>query len=213
MTVDEPGDAGLPVVEPPFEGSDRSRTNSVAGVLLAAGTSSRFGTANKLLAEVDGEPLVRRAARTLGIADLHPLVAVVGHEADRVREALDGLGFAFVTNPDYAEGQATSVAAGVRSLDAVDAAVFALGDMPFVDADSVRALVAGYRSGHGTALAAAHGGRRGNPVLFDARHFPALSNVDGDVGGRGILLSAERGALVETGDPGVTRDVDVPDDL
>jgi molybdenum cofactor cytidylyltransferase len=85
--------------------------------------------------------------------------------------------------------------------------------MPRVDPDSVCALVRAYRGGAGDALAAAHGGRRGNPVLFDACHFPALASVEGDRGGREVLLSGERSALVETGDPGVRRDVDTTDDL
>lgn len=209
-----PTDGGLPVVAPPFETSGRPEPR-VAGVLLAAGTSSRFGAANKLLASVDGDPLVRHAARTLVAADLDPLVAVVGHEADGVRAALDGLGFAVVENPDYAAGQATSVRVAVAALDsnAVAAAVFALGDMPAVAPESVEALVAAHRAGHGTALAAAHGGERGNPVLFDATRFPALAGVDGDVGGRELLHSGEDSALVETGDPGVQRDVDTRDDL
>lgn len=207
-----PTDGDLPVVAPPFEPADRPETR-VAGVLLAAGTSARFGERNKLLAAVDGEPLVCRAARTLADAGLDSLVVVVGHEADRVRAALDGLGFAVVENPDYAAGQSTSVRAAVESLDAVDAAVFALGDMPAVAPETVRLLVAAHRAGRGSALAAAHEGARGNPVLFDARHFPALAGVDGDVGGRDILRSGSDSALVETGDPGVRRDVDTQSDL
>ena len=209
-----PSDNGLPVVAPPFAAADRPET-CVAGVLLAAGTSARFGERNKLLAEVAGDPLVRRAARTLADAGPDPLVAVVGHEADRVRAALDGLGFAVVENPDYAAGQSTSVRAAVESLDpeAVDAAVFALGDMPAVAPETVRLLVAAHRAGRGSALAAAHEGVRGNPVLFDASHFPALAGVEGDVGGRELLRSGADSALVETGDPGVRRDVDTREDL
>ncbi len=208
-----PTDDELPVVAPPFAAADRPETR-VAGVLLAAGTSARFGERNKLLAEVAGDPLVRRAARTLADAGLDPLVAVVGYEADRVRAALDGLGFAVVENPDYAAGQSTSVRAAVESLDAdVDAAVFALGDMPAVAPETVRLLVAANRAGRGSALAAAHEGVRGNPVLFDASHFPALAGVEGDVGGREILRAGADSALVETGDPGVRRDVNTRDDL
>jgi molybdenum cofactor cytidylyltransferase len=225
----------LPVVEPPASVEDPVRTGAVAGVLLAAGTSSRFGAANKLLATVDGGPMVRAGGRTLAAAPVSPLIAVLGHEADRVRAALDGLGFDAVVNPDYADGQATSVRTGVEALDwthradshdgtsngdadadadaGVEAAVFALGDMPFVRRASIEALVRAYRAGLGTALAAACDGRRGNPVLFDAAHVDALADVGGDVGGRDVLLSSEGAALVETGDPGVLRDVDRPTDL
>jgi molybdenum cofactor cytidylyltransferase len=240
-------DAGLPVVR----GDDGAATvdgpDTVAGVLLAAGTGSRFADGNKLLATVDGEPIVRRAARTLLDAPVDPVVVVTGHEAERVRGALSSLPVRFVHNDDYAAGQATSVRTGVRALvegldgesgrdrgagrasdgdwthqadgtrrpdtGVVDAAVFALGDMPFVTPATVRALVAAYRAGHGTALAAAYRGERGNPVLFDRRYFDRLAAVEGDVGGRELLVHGDDSALVETGDPGVRRDVDTRTDL
>ncbi|MFD1599534.1 nucleotidyltransferase family protein [Halobellus rarus] len=224
------GEVDLPVVSPPFdeegadeEGSseeddDRTRDRSrVAGVLLAAGTSDRFGDRNKLLATHDGDPLVRHAARTLLDAGLDPVVAVVGHEADRVVDALAGLDVAVVANDAYDTGQASSLRAGIGALrdsDAqVDAAVIALGDMPFVDPETVETLVAAYDAGVGDALAAAHDGVRGNPVLFDRRFFDALADVAGDVGGREILLTSGDSACVSVSDPGVRRDVDEPGDL
>lgn len=205
----------LPVVEGPFEPDDADSTAPrVAGVLLAAGTSSRYGGENKLLEAVDGESMVRLATRTLLDAGLQPVVVVLGHEADRVRGALSGLDVVFVENPEYADGQATSVRAGVEALPAdVDAAVFALGDMPWVSTDTIRLLTEAYRAGAGTALAPAFEGERGNPVLWDARHFDALAGQSGDVGGRDLLYTTADGVLVETADPGVRRDVDRPDDL
>jgi molybdenum cofactor cytidylyltransferase len=220
----------LPVVEPPDSGGasgeggddgedDETRDQgnaraTVAGLLLAAGTGSRFGDANKLLATLDGEPIVRRAARTLVNAGLDPLVVVVGHEAGRVRAALDDLPLTVVENPAYREGQSTSVRAGIDALPAaVDAVVIGLGDVPRVAPASVRALVDVYESGEWTALAAACEGARGNPVLFDRRHFDSLGDVSGDRGGRAVLLSGDASALVETHDPGVLRDVDTPADL
>jgi molybdenum cofactor cytidylyltransferase len=199
---------------PIVDDSTDDPTATVAGVLLAAGESSRFGEANKLLATVDGEPVVHRAARTLVESALSPLVVVVGHEADRVRAVLADLPFDVVVNGAYADGQATSVRAAVEALPArVDAAVFALGDMPFVAPESVRALVTVYRAGRGSALAAAHEGRRGNPVLFDSRYFDRLADVEGDVGGRDILRFGDDSALVETHDAGVREDIDTATDL
>ena len=207
----------LPVVEPPFR---RAREARVAGILLAAGTSTRYGGENKLLEDVDGEPMVRRAAETLLDAGLDPVVVVLGHEVERVRAVLSGLGdysdadLDFVENPDYDEGQSASVRVGVSALpDGVDAAVFALGDMPWVRPATVERLVEAYVAENGTALAAAFEGERGNPVLWDACHFEALAGQSGDVGGRDLFLSIDGAALVETGDPGVRRDVDRPGDL
>lgn len=215
MTGDDERESApsLPVVDPDEVGPPTAVEGPVAGVLLAAGTSSRFEDGNKLLAELDGEPLVRHAARTLAATDLDPLVAVVGNDADRVADALDGLGFEVVHNPDYADGQATSVRAAVEALDGVSGAVFALGDMPYVDPASVEKLVRVYRSGRASALAAAYEGQRGNPVLFDARYFEELVDVEGDRGGREVLLRGEDSVLAETSDRGVIIDLDRASDF
>lgn len=219
--VIDPDDLGPPV-----------RDGPVVGVLLAAGDSRRFGDRNKLLVDVDGgertggsrassdrrsdsEPMVRRAARCLTDAGLDRVIAVVGHEADRVREALDGLDLEIVENPRYEQGQATTLEVGTRTAREAGAAAvcYALGDMPWVLPETVESLVRAYIADAGDPLAAAYEGRRGNPTLFDARHFDALEAVDGDVGGRELLLADDRAALVESGDPGVRRDVDAPGDL
>jgi molybdenum cofactor cytidylyltransferase len=185
----------------------------VGGVLLAAGRGTRFQGGNKLLAEVDGDPVVRRAAETLTGTPLEGVVAVLGHEAEAVKAALEGLDLAARYNEDYAEGQSTSVAAGVAAARerGWDAAVFALGDMPFVDADTVETLLGAYAQGTGTVLAPAYEGTRGNPVLFDRRHFDALVEVTGDRGGRDIL--EEAGTLVPVENPGIWRDIDRREDL
>ncbi|WP_332900163.1 nucleotidyltransferase family protein [Haladaptatus sp. CMSO5] len=191
-------------------------SQQVCGVLLAAGTSTRFGAKNKLLEPIDGVPLVRRSAATLVEAGLTPLIAVVGHESVQVRDALDGLDFEIIENESYPEGQATSVRAAAQVLterDTVDAAVFALGDMPYVSVATIRSLVSAYEAGEGTALAAAYEGVRGNPVLFDRQHFQALGEVDGDTGGKAVFKGADQHSLVETDDPGVRIDIDTTCDL
>lgn len=187
----------------------------IVGILLAAGTSSRFGDRNKLLAELDGESVVRAAARTLLDAPVSEMIAVVGYEDESVREAIADLDPRFAYNSDYEAGLSTSVAEGVAVADAVDAeaVVFLPGDMPWVDPATVVLLIDAYRAGLATALAAAYDGRRGHPVLFDRKYFDALQDVDGDVGGRIVLLESDERALVETGDPGVIKDIDTADDL
>jgi len=203
----------LPVVEPPFAAGDGDA--SVVGVVLAAGRSARFGDANKLLAEWRGRPLVAHATRTLCRSAVDAVVVVVGHDAGRVRAAVADHDVTVVRNADHERGQATSVRRGVvaaRDRDA-DAALFALGDMPTVRPGTVDRLVAAFRADVGSAVAAAHEGIRGNPVLFGARHYDALAAVTGDAGGREVLLGADDAALVETGDPGVLLDIDSPGDL
>jgi molybdenum cofactor cytidylyltransferase len=212
---DEP--PSLPVVEsPPIEQVGAVDTG-VHGLLLAAGTSSRFGEANKLLAEVEGEPIVRRAAETLLASSLASVTVVTGHEAERVRSALADLDVTVVHASDYDAGQGHSVARGVAAVreahpDATGVLV-ALGDMPDVSALSVDRLVAAFEAEKGSALAAAFGGERGNPVLFGAEHFDALATTAGDTGARALLLGGDDSVLVETADPGVRRDIDRRSDL
>src|SRR4051812_37347382 len=108
------------------------RLGAVAGVLLAGGPSSRMGT-NKLLLAIDGETLVRAAARRAIAAGLDPVIVVLGHEAERVESELKDLGPAcrIIVNSDYARGINSSLKAGIRALpETVDAVVVMLADMP-----------------------------------------------------------------------------------
>jgi molybdenum cofactor cytidylyltransferase len=212
---DENADLSV-VTSEQFETDPGDSPTRTAGVLLAAGRSSRFGEPNKLLTTIDGTPIVRRAAETLLDSAVERVVVVLGYEAAAVRDALSGLAVETVDNDRYRKGQATSVATGVRALRSgpdVDAAVFALGDMPAVNPSSVDTLLAAFESGVGTALAAAYEGLRGNPVLFDHAHFDTLAAAKGDTGGRNLLFETDAAALIETNDPGVCADVDEPADI
>ena len=191
------------------------RDVSVHGVVLAAGTSSRYGSANKLLAEISGTPVVRRATRTTVESRSDGVTVVVGHEADRVWDCVSDLSVSRRKNERYEQGQSTSVHEGVAAARerSADAVILSLGDMPHVSVKSVDALIEAYERDAGDALALAHDGTRGNPVLFDASHFEALLGVSGDVGGRDVLLSARDGLLIDVSDVGVVRDIDTHEDL
>ncbi len=190
----------------------------IGGILLAAGSSRRMGEGNKLLIEMDGEPLVRRAARAMldgGIADL---VVVTGHQHDDVVAALDGLAVTFAHNPDFAAGQAGSVAAGMAALPGtVSGALIALGDMPFIAADLVAEMIRDHSGlgDHETRISfPVHEGRRGNPVLWGRGFFDALARLSGDMGGRRVL--SENPAAVNSiswHDDSIHRDIDTPRDL
>ncbi len=185
-------------------------------MILAAGRSTRMGAVNKLLAEVDGVPMVRRVAETVGSAALDPIIVVLGHEADAVRAALDGMSVRFVENPDYADGMGTSVARGIEAIpDPVEGAMVVLGDMPWIDARHLDALVDAFAPEDGRGICAPVVDRkRGNPVLWAARYFPQLRALDGDVGARRLLAEHEDDlceVAVEGG--GVLRDVDTPEAL
>lgn len=206
----------LPTVAPEeFRKTGERTEKAVWGVLLAAGQSNRYGEENKLLADLDGMPLIHHAATTLLESSLQGVTVVVGHECDRLREAVDDFSIEIRENPSYDLGQSTSVCEGVRAAQAngADGVLIALGDMPAVTVDSINLLIEAYEYGVSDVLAAACEGARGNPVLFDERFFDQLLAIDGDIGGRDLLTKNYGARTIETGDPGVLSDIDRPTDL
>lgn len=197
----------LPVLEPTNYDADPS--DEVGCILLAAGVGTRFTDGNKLLHEIDGAPIIRRAVQPF-LAVFEDIVVVVGHDAPDVRAALEGLNVTFVVNEEYTHGQSTSLHRGVvvarnRGWDGI---LFGLGDMPFIDPTSVQQLLEAHAGSAYTVLAAAYQRSRGNPTLFGASHYDALSAITSDTGGRRIITESDTAALVETDDPGVVRDID-----
>src|SRR5437764_8397298 len=113
----------------------------VAGVVLAAGLSTRMGR-NKMLVRIGSRSLVRRAVETALSARLDPVLAIVGHERERVEAELRGLSCTPVHNPEYAAGMNTSLRAGSRALpEDAEGAVLLLGDMPLAEEAMARVLV------------------------------------------------------------------------
>ncbi|MEL6187113.1 MAG: molybdopterin-binding/glycosyltransferase family 2 protein, partial [Myxococcota bacterium] len=193
----------------------RPRPARVAGIVLAAGRSTRMGVRNKLLQRLDGVPMVTRVVDQLLEAPLDPLLVVVGHEAEDVRAALRGRPVKFVDNREYAEGMGTSLRAGVRALDTeVDGAVVALGDMPFVTAAHVEQLIGAFEGHPPRIVIPVRDGRRGHPVLFGAGYFEEMRGLSGDVGAR-ELLQRHRAFIREItiDDDAIYLDVDTPEAL
>ena len=163
----------------------------VEGVLLAAGASRRMGADNKLLADIGGMPMVRRVAEAMRESKLDRVTVVLGHEADAVAEALAGMELDLVFNPDHAKGQSTSLGQGLDHLgDDASAMMVVLGDMPFVDAGVIDALV-DHHLASGTPDSAITlpevSGQRGNPVVWGRAFFDELRGITGDTGGRPLF--------------------------
>jgi molybdenum cofactor cytidylyltransferase len=159
----------------------------IAAVVLAAGASTRFGS-QKLLAPIDGVPLVRRTVEQVAAAGLDTIVVVLGREHDAIRSALEGMRVGFVVNQHFRDGMYTSLRAGIRHLGrAVSAAVIVLGDQPGISAATIDSLVAEYRRSRLPIVVPIYSGTRGHPVLFDASVFPELEAVTGDQGGREVI--------------------------
>jgi molybdenum cofactor cytidylyltransferase len=180
---------------------------SVAGVILAAGASRRLGRSKQLLLW-RGKPFIFHVARTALDAGLAPVAVVTGAEADDVRAALAGAPVEIVHNPHWAEGQSTSVRAGLQALPPqATAAVFLLADQPHIPVELVRALIERHAQTHTPIVAPMVEGKRGNPVLFDRAVFPDLMSLQGDAGGRQVF-SRYAIAAVLWNDPKLLLDVD-----
>jgi len=183
-----------------------------AGIILAAGESTRFGSPKQLL-DWKGKPFVRQAAETALKSGLDPVVVVTGFHTADVESALSGLPVTVVHNPEYQQGQGTSIRAGVASLsDKVGAAVFLLADQPQIPVEVIRALV----ESHGRNMQAILAPlvleeRRANPVLFDRDTFHDLLQLKGDVGGRAIF-DKHRVEYLPWHDDILLLDVDNPQD-
>ncbi|HUC61593.1 MAG TPA: molybdopterin-binding/glycosyltransferase family 2 protein [Alphaproteobacteria bacterium] len=192
------------------------RAPKIAALLLAAGLSRRMGKANKLLAEIDGAPMVARAADAILASKASPVLVVTGHEAERVRAALAGRALGFVHNPDYAQGLASSLKRGLASLPGdVDGALICLGDMPRIAPAGIDRLIAAFNPVEGRAICVpTYRGKRGNPVLLAKRYFSEMQRLSGDTGARPLLgQHHDMVAEVEMDDDGVLIDVDSPDKL
>ena len=190
-----------------------SRAGRVVAIVLAAGRSTRFGS-TKQLAPVGDRPLVRLSVESLLAAGVDDVTVVLGHDAERVRDALAGLPAQTVVNDRYAEGMATSIATGVATRgEDVAAALVALGDQPVASGVVERLITEWEAEAENSIVAPRYAGTRGNPVLFDSAVFPELLRIEGDRGARDLLdASPERVRLVDF-DFAAPPDVDRPTDL
>jgi molybdenum cofactor cytidylyltransferase len=204
------------VSRPQPRAPSRTEAAPVAGIVLAAGRSTRMGAANKLLQSVRGKPMVRHAVEAQLSSKAEPVIVVTGHEHRDVEAALAGLDIRLVHNPDFAGGLAGSVKAGLAALpEGTPGVVVSLGDMPNVSAQVIDRLAQIFaESPEAHAVVPTLFGQRGNPVLLGRALFPAVARLSGDQGARRLLDEAGE-AVVEApfDDPAIALDIDTPEAL
>jgi molybdenum cofactor cytidylyltransferase len=184
----------------------------IAAIILAAGKSSRAAPRHKLLSKLrDGRSLIETTVDHALAAGVRPVIVVTGHAAPLVQQSVQGRDIQLVHAPNYEAGLAESLKVGIAALpEAIDAALICLGDMPLVDAASLRQIIAAYDPDEGRAIIVpTHRGKRGNPVLWDRRFFPLMAALNGDEGARSLFAQhAEMVAEVAMTDDAVLRDFD-----
>ena len=189
-----------------------SAAASVAAVVLAAGGSARLGRPKQLV-PIEGEPLVRRAARAALDAGCRPVLVVLGSEPEAVRAALADLPVLHATNPLWTEGVGGSIACGVRALAPRRPAgcIVLPCDQPRLTARLLATLIERARNGDPAAVACRYGGTIGTPVLFTPALFDRLSALTGDSGARRVLRACSPLEVVDF--PGGELDIDTDADL
>jgi molybdenum cofactor cytidylyltransferase len=197
-------------------GPEAAHAPRIAALVLAAGRSTRTGPVNKLLADLEGRPMVARVADAARASQAAPVIVVTGHERERVEAALAGLDVTLVHNPDYAAGLSTSLHRGLAALpEATEGVTVCLGDMPRFTATVIDRLIAAFDPLEGRAICLpTWQGKRGNPVLFARRFFAEMQTISGDVGAKALIGEyPEAVCEVAMADDGVLSDVDTPEAL
>ena len=183
---------------------------AVAGIILAAGSSTRMGS-NKLLLLLEGESVLRRVVRRAFAARLDPLVIVLPPDSDGLASELSGLPGRPVENPDPGRGQPSSLRVGIEALPAeVDAAVVLLGDMPLVTEAMIAALVRRYGETRAPLVVSEYGGVAAPPTLYGRVLFEEL--VGAEEGGRMVVARHRARAESLHWPPEALADLDVPAD-
>jgi molybdenum cofactor cytidylyltransferase len=194
----------------------RPSRHKLGAVLLAGGASRRFGTDNKLLADVRGTPLIAHTVRTIQAAGMDPLVVVTGAEHDGHAAALAGLPLQLISNVHWEAGMGTSISAGIRALPReCDGAFIVPADMPNLTAEVLLRLAEAFEGTGGTSVVVpvtAEGGQR-NPVLWPRGLFADLATLSGPQGGKSLLDRPGVKRLdVAFADGSVFADIDTPED-
>jgi molybdenum cofactor cytidylyltransferase len=190
----------------------------IAGIVLAAGLSKRFGR-TKLLEKLGGRPVLEWVLVAALESNLDRVVLVLGHDRKRMVAALGAPASAeklrIVFNPRYPDGQGTSLAAGLRAVQReFPAVMFLLGDQPRITAAAINLLLQRFRQAGKKICVPVQAGIRRNPVLFDRDFYPTLLGIEGDKGAREIIAAnPQQVSEVAFDDPGLFQDVDTPQDL
>ncbi len=183
----------------------------VAGIILAAGRSSRIGTPKQLL-NWQGRTFIEQAILNAQESRLSPVVVVIGAFSEKIEKVIINQAVNIVINEEWSLGQSTSIRAGLNKLpQGIGAVVFLLVDQPHISPLLINKLIDTHASSLSSIVVPIIDGKRGNPVLFDQRTFPDLRMLEGDIGGR-KLFSQYHPEWVEWFDTSVLTDVDTIDD-
>jgi molybdenum cofactor cytidylyltransferase len=189
----------------------------IIAVILSAGESSRMGRPKALL-PIDGVRFIEKIVTALKSTRVNEIVTVLGHNADEMRQKISDLPVTIVVNPDYKQGQLTSLIAAIRNIESgekyrVDAILVHLVDHPYINADLVNVMIDRFYETKKLIVVPRHQGRRGHPVIFSRALFPELLAAPVDQGAKTVVHAHRDQTLeIDTDDAGVTVDIDTPEE-
>ncbi|WP_455378741.1 nucleotidyltransferase family protein [Petrachloros mirabilis] len=188
---------------------------TVSAILLAAGESRRMAGTNKLTLPVNGEPLLRRVAKTLLGSRLQEVVVVLGHQAEDMKTLLKGLDIKQVYNEAYGEGQMSSVHRGLEGLSAAcDGVMVCLSDQPLLTSNDIDSLIDAFGSRtRGSILVPTYRGQRGNPIILAFEHRASILSGGRNLGCKRLIeRNPDLVTTVEMDSEHVVVDLDTPED-
>jgi molybdenum cofactor cytidylyltransferase len=183
-------------------------------VVLSAGESSRMGEPKALL-PIDGQTFIERIVTALKNSGLARIVVVLGFNAAEMRRKIEHLPVEIVVNPNYKQGQLSSLQAAVRHLESdsnCDGMLVHLVDHPYIDPGLVRAMLQRFNDSKKLVVVPRHQGKRGHPVIFSRALFSELLNAPMDEGAKAVVNAHRDETLeIDTEDVGITLDIDTPE--
>ena len=188
----------------------------VAGIILAAGRSTRMGRSKALLVAPDGLTFVARLVQTLVRGGIDAPLVVGRSDDDQLHAEVESVGARLVINPDADQGgQLSSLLAGLRKADVpgVRGVMVIPVDAPLVAPETVSRLIAVFSETSGPITRARYQGRNGHPVIFSRAVFDDLRHASAETGAKAVLRAHQDSIVnVDVDDPGVVADIDTPDD-
>ena len=187
----------------------------VAGVILAAGSGSRMGTFPKVLLELDGKPLLQHVIEQAMGSQLAEVHVVLGYENVRVLELIpENSPVQITVNPDYEQGQSTSVKAGFRSISSsMSAGMVLLGDQPGISSGLIDQMIRAHALERPSLVIPRYNGQRGNPVIIDRSLFGEIEALNGDTGARALFTAHHHDVRYVDFPFPAPPDIDTPADL
>lgn len=175
-----------------------------------------MGGRNKLLAKVDGKPMIRRVVEAALSSKVDEVIVVLGHQAEKIRKALADLPCRLVVNKDYEKGQSGSVKVGLSEVGEATRAILVLpGDMAKIDARSINLVIDEYEKENSPILVVAHHSRLGHPILFTRALFEEIRQISEETYGLKSVIKKHEDEmrLVEADSEDVLTDIDTLEDL